>query len=205
MLCSPCRSKFNFCSTVSVNKFDAVIELELRFFFSHFMLNIPRMPSIGTLSLFRARDYRLRWLSVFIDFLFDSLSESFSLLFHTLENAFWSSDMAQETKGKYCGQMRWCLRESINRSIEVQCTEYVRPWTTDVNVGQLDDLHWDRHKLLRPLTCAAQLIVQLILIKSNCGSFRWFLLSFHFGGKCRKDVEDIFPIKTLKASQRYGP
>lgn len=29
--CAPCRSEFNFCSTVSVNKFDAVIELKLRF------------------------------------------------------------------------------------------------------------------------------------------------------------------------------
>lgn len=39
LVCASCRRKLNFCSTVSVNKFDAVIELELHFFlFTIFIL-----------------------------------------------------------------------------------------------------------------------------------------------------------------------
>lgn len=90
-----CRNEFNFFSTVSVNKLNAVIELELRFcFFSnpHFMLlflsltrSIPRMPSIGELSFFpHGRRRCVIFLFFFFgetwfadspcDFLFDSLS-----------------------------------------------------------------------------------------------------------------------------------
>lgn len=117
----PCRSEFNFCSTVSVNKFDAVIELELQFrflftFYAVLLFSEHSSNAIDWRTLFfcccENVICRLSFFAPsFRDFLFDSLSKKLPEVFSFLRR--WKPctldgylEMDKWSRKKRCGQRR---------------------------------------------------------------------------------------------------